>query len=240
MKAISIWQPWATLIAIGAKRMETRSWSTTYRGPLAIHASKKWTPELARLATEHPFRQHLIGHDLPRGAIVAVAELVAVYQVGHGFIWSDGTPKVCMPMPEVRELLFGDFSPGRYAWVLDKVRMLSKPILASGAQGLFGLLGLPAAGCGDRHGQLLGHGQEDTGMSRRKDEYLTCCYVRCRRPIQGEQLAARVATAAGPMHAECFKKHWNEVEAITQRAIAEGRHRVDPVLPTGTTKEQAI
>lgn len=74
-------------------------------------------------------------------------------------------------------------------------------------------------------------------MSRRKDDTLTCCYVRCRKPIQGEQLAARVATSAGPMHAECFAKHWAEVEAITQKAIAEGRHRVDPVLLEGTTKE---
>lgn len=139
MKAISIWQPWATLIAIGAKRMETRSWSTTYRGPLAIHASKKWTPELARLATEHPFRQHLIGHDLPRGAIVAVAELVAVYQVGNGFMWSDAAPKTRLPMPTFPELDFGDFRPGRYAWVFNKVRLFSRPILASGAQGLFGV-----------------------------------------------------------------------------------------------------
>lgn len=38
MKAITLMQPWATLVAIGAKRLETRSWSTNYRGPLAIHA----------------------------------------------------------------------------------------------------------------------------------------------------------------------------------------------------------
>jgi hypothetical protein len=41
MKVISIIQPWATLIAIGEKKFETRSWSTKYRGELAIHASKK-------------------------------------------------------------------------------------------------------------------------------------------------------------------------------------------------------
>ncbi len=39
MKALTVWQPWATLVAIGAKRIETRSWSTSYRGPLAIHAA---------------------------------------------------------------------------------------------------------------------------------------------------------------------------------------------------------
>ena len=39
MKAISLLQPWATLVSIGAKRVETRSWRTDYRGPIAIHAS---------------------------------------------------------------------------------------------------------------------------------------------------------------------------------------------------------
>lgn len=44
MKAISLWQPWATLISTGDKTWETRSWATTYRGPLAIHAAKKFGP----------------------------------------------------------------------------------------------------------------------------------------------------------------------------------------------------
>lgn len=41
MKALTLWQPWASLIALGIKRIETRSWSTNYRGPLAIHAAKR-------------------------------------------------------------------------------------------------------------------------------------------------------------------------------------------------------
>ncbi len=41
MKAITIWQPWASLLACGAKQYETRSWATSYRGPIAIHAAKK-------------------------------------------------------------------------------------------------------------------------------------------------------------------------------------------------------
>ena len=40
MKALTLHQPWATLVAVGEKRIETRSWSTDYRGPLAIHAGK--------------------------------------------------------------------------------------------------------------------------------------------------------------------------------------------------------
>lgn len=41
MRAISLWQPWASLVSIGSKRIETRHWSTDYRGPLLIHASKR-------------------------------------------------------------------------------------------------------------------------------------------------------------------------------------------------------
>ena len=41
VKAITIWQPWASLVAVGAKTMETRSWPTKYRGPIAIHAAQR-------------------------------------------------------------------------------------------------------------------------------------------------------------------------------------------------------
>ena len=41
MRAISLWQPWASVVALGSKRIETRHWSTGHRGPLAIHAAKR-------------------------------------------------------------------------------------------------------------------------------------------------------------------------------------------------------
>lgn len=41
MKALTLWQPWASLVALGEKKIETRTWSTTYRGTLAIHASNQ-------------------------------------------------------------------------------------------------------------------------------------------------------------------------------------------------------
>ncbi|TRU31740.1 MAG: ASCH domain-containing protein [Microcystis aeruginosa Ma_QC_B_20070730_S2] len=41
MKAISLWQPWASLVANGLKLYETRGWPTKYRGVLAIHAAKR-------------------------------------------------------------------------------------------------------------------------------------------------------------------------------------------------------
>ena len=44
MKALSLTQSWATLVTIGAKKLETRSWPTYYRGPLLIHAAKGFPP----------------------------------------------------------------------------------------------------------------------------------------------------------------------------------------------------
>src|SRR5581483_12013186 len=81
MKCISLYQPWATLVACGQKRYETRSWSTAYRGALAIHAAKKWSEELAALCQTPPYREALAAcgfkspHDLPRGVLLGVVTL---------------------------------------------------------------------------------------------------------------------------------------------------------------------
>jgi len=40
LKALTLWQPWASLLAGGGKMFETRSWKTNYRGPVVIHAAK--------------------------------------------------------------------------------------------------------------------------------------------------------------------------------------------------------
>lgn len=59
MKAISLHQPWASLLATGQKRVETRGWPTSYRGPLLVHAAKKWDDELIDLSHREPFRSAL-------------------------------------------------------------------------------------------------------------------------------------------------------------------------------------
>jgi len=41
LPALSIWQPWAWLIANGYKDIENRTWWTKFRGPFLIHASKR-------------------------------------------------------------------------------------------------------------------------------------------------------------------------------------------------------
>jgi hypothetical protein len=166
MKILSLTQPWATLIALGAKQIESRSWRTSYTGPLAIHAAKGLGPVGGRsglhlLAHSPPFFAALqkammrvrVSRDgetwpeydadlLPLGAIVALVELEAVHPIRHWphdpetptIIVSRISPK-WVPVPEP-ERSFGDYSPGRYGWLLGRVRPLSEPLPYKGAQGL--------------------------------------------------------------------------------------------------------
>jgi hypothetical protein len=141
MKAISLWQPWATLIAIGAKKIETRSWETAHRGQIAIHAAKRWDRGLDLMCESEPFASalnfmdaHRERYALPLGAIVAVAHLdVCVLSSGgasRGFL-IDGT------IVKDPEFSFGDYSPGRFAWKLSNVRKLPVPLPWAGSQRIF-------------------------------------------------------------------------------------------------------
>jgi len=83
MKTISLWQPWATLVAIGAKQYETRSWSTKYRGLLAIHAAKRFDEVQKAYCEQEPFCSALLAggfsmKNLPLGGILAVVKLVDI------------------------------------------------------------------------------------------------------------------------------------------------------------------
>jgi activating signal cointegrator 1 len=136
IKGLSLWQPWASLIAIGSKSVETRSWATSYRGWLAIHASKKWSKSIFDLVRSEPYHSCLCsapgsGHSekgtaMVRGAIVAVARLVDVRSTNE-----------FQPDSEI-ELAFGDYSPDRYAWLLEDVTRI-EPVACPGTLGLWDL-----------------------------------------------------------------------------------------------------
>lgn len=146
MKALTLTQPWATLVAIGAKRIETRSWATSYRGLLAIHAAQGYVglsgPAgfMGRCNSE-PFKSALatagLTHrDLPRGAIVAVCRLVdCVPTCGDGY-YRDPDRRVIMQVDD-QERAFGDYSLGRYAWLLADIQRLLEPIPYKGMLGLW-------------------------------------------------------------------------------------------------------
>ena len=81
MKAVTIIQPWASLLALGEKQYETRSWKTSHRGKILIHAARKFTDDPRNLCTLEPFHSALAKHgiakptELPLGRIVGIAEL---------------------------------------------------------------------------------------------------------------------------------------------------------------------
>lgn len=141
MKALTLTQPWATLVAVGAKRIETRSWKTSYRGPLAIHAAKGF-PKWAREFTAEPVCYEAarifsppiskVYHAYPLGCVLATCRLVNVLPVevvdNVDNVWG-----VSLEPLSDRERAFGDYSLGRYAWILEDVRRLPDPIPAKGA-----------------------------------------------------------------------------------------------------------
>jgi activating signal cointegrator 1 len=141
MKAITIHQPWATLIALGEKKFETRGWATKYRGPIAIHAAKKVDKEIC---LEEPFRSVLAEHgytadDLPTGAVVALCNLSDCLKVEH----AHAKEKAALLSSSGRltpikgnEVEFGWYDSGRYAWEMVDVKQIN-PVPAQGQQGLW-------------------------------------------------------------------------------------------------------
>ena len=135
MKAISLLQPWAQLVVIGAKQIETRSWNTKYRGELLIHASAN-KRQAINFAQDQPFDNY-IKHwsDLPFGAIVGKVNLIATAPTNHFLsIMRDHIRSGWAAQINVEEeLSFGDFSLNRYGWLLQNPVKFEKPIPYKGA-----------------------------------------------------------------------------------------------------------
>ena len=148
MKALTLYEPWAFLVAVRAKKIETRSWKTDYRGPLAIHASKN-IPSFAEIMceTEEHFNDALKDAGIyftgdvplkvliPCGAVLCICNLVDCLKI----LRQDGSEAqleddriIYQP-----EYFFGDYALGRYAWILNDVKKLEKPIPAKGQLGLW-------------------------------------------------------------------------------------------------------
>ena len=144
MKALSLTQPWASLVAIGAKQWETRSWSTSYRGQLAIHASKGYPKICRELEYEEPFMSALkrgltAPSALPLGAIIALGTLIDCQPTSRFREIGDAGFAVPSQYIEVDadELDFGDYYTGRYAFRLENVVALPNPIPCKGALGFW-------------------------------------------------------------------------------------------------------
>jgi hypothetical protein len=125
MKALTVLQPWASLLVFGEKRFETRSWQTAHRGRIAIHAGLRRTDSARDLCTIEPFRSALARHgikhftDLPKGVIIGTIDLMDCMPVEAAAKYMRAGPT-----PEhggfntAQEQAFGDIRPGRWAWQL--------------------------------------------------------------------------------------------------------------------------
>lgn len=146
MNALTVWQPWASLIAAGLKLHETRGWPTNQRGPLVIHAAKRWEQDQVDVIYDEPFRsamdrmgvmlppwrKALAARFLPLGCAVGVARIVDCFP-------TDEPEMRLHHIPRERwrdEIAFGDWRPGRFAFRLaDAVEMQNLPM--RGKQGFF-------------------------------------------------------------------------------------------------------
>ena len=141
MKALSLTQPWATLVAIGAKRIETRTWSTSYRGLVAIHAGKApssdarntvYADSVLKVLNEARIHVGRDGSELPTGVIVAVGILASVEPTENLTNRARGIEAL-----SPHEFEFGNFAPRRFGWLLTDVQRFREPIACTGALGVW-------------------------------------------------------------------------------------------------------
>lgn len=116
-------QPWGTAIADGLKSIETRTWTTHYRGLLGIHAGRKMD-QGSPLIFDRTIRKA----QCEQGSLLAVAELVECKQYLTQESWDADIEKHLCP--------FAWWEPGKWGWVLRNVRRI-KPIAMPGHQGLW-------------------------------------------------------------------------------------------------------
>ncbi len=135
MKALSLLQPWASLVVTGPKTMETRGWSTLHRGLLLIHASQGKAGSI--FASEPPFKKYIANFKhLPFGAIIGSVYLTDIIRAEKLNMHDELINRLTM-----EEKAFGDYSEGRYAWLLENPVQFKQPIPA---RGMLNLWDLPA------------------------------------------------------------------------------------------------
>lgn len=131
MKAISLWQPWASLWLSPMKIHETRHWKTSYRGPLLVHAAQRLVSDCGEEVDELCIKKFgaCWRRELPRGALLGIVQLVSM-------ISSDEFGPVMRP--DSPNFLCGNWEPGRWGWQRDdEFYVLPHPIPYKGRQGFF-------------------------------------------------------------------------------------------------------
>lgn len=132
MRAISLHQPFATGWVLGIKTIETRHWSTDHRGPLAVHAAKRWNRDaeewwvrLRRQDSRWPVRP-------PLGAFVGIVELTDVISTDR-LMGRTGEVGRISPTEEQ----WGNYGPERFGWVAVAHKAFAQPLPWPGRQSFF-------------------------------------------------------------------------------------------------------
>jgi activating signal cointegrator 1 len=151
IRGLSLRQPHASLVALGEKRIETRSFARKYRGAVAIASSAAWNRTARIQAAEAPsftaaWRRHrgLVDDvdDLPLGMILAVARIVD-YVPTETIVAAntDFGPRSRLCLGDFRggrsERAFGDYGPNRFGWLLADVHRVREPVPCKGRLGLW-------------------------------------------------------------------------------------------------------
>lgn len=110
-KTLTVKNPWAYLIAIGAKDIENRSWKTNFRGTILIHTSAKmdyplFTAKQFEESLHEDVQNKITGKDLPMSSIIGQVDIVDCVQ-DHPSIWAE---------------------EGMYHWVLENAILYPIPI----------------------------------------------------------------------------------------------------------------
>jgi activating signal cointegrator 1 len=203
MKVISILQPWASLTVIGAKHIETRTWNTKYRGPLLIHASKKFTGDQKALGIDFNHRYGVglgFPEHLPVGQIIGAVNLIDTFPTDRVFAGAgggigyksnlrvvDGDVFRMMQITN-KEKAFGDYSLGRYGWLLSDPVQFQPGISINGKLGFWNYDGAISA---IQHGPI-------TIKQIVKNVWIATCMV------------------IGPLKCEVEQKGLTEQDAITK------------------------
>lgn len=128
MKVLSLTEPFATLIKEKKKVVETRSWKTNYRGPLYIHASMT---RISKTDLEDKELMSLVENkEMNFGHIICKCILVDCVNMTEEYIKN-------MKDNNYQEYICGEYSVGRYAWILENVEVLAKPIRVKGHLGVW-------------------------------------------------------------------------------------------------------
>lgn len=146
MNAITLSQPWASLVATGKVRAHAMPFPTEELGVYAIVAARSFNRQQIATALGPNFLRWIAETgittlaDIPRGAVVGVVDLCGVSVIDAGPVKLEGEDFVVTrdgPISLVAEnAAFGDWIPGRYAWKFESCIALAEPIPCRGARGV--------------------------------------------------------------------------------------------------------